>query len=158
MNEQRWVQILITCGALLLLILKKISNLEIDNGTLVLLGIAAIPWMVPLIKTIKLPGIGEVEFNELKKELDEISVFVFKTVINKDEVAILKKIESDDAYILKNIDGMSNNLYQLRDSELISLESVSELKSKHDFDLKEYATITDHGRSYLKYWRKINEY
>lgn len=179
MTDQRKVQIIITGCALLALILSKVFSFEWDNETLVLLVLAALPWMAPLIKTIKLPGIGEVEFNELKNEVTEvngvanradknaslaqedigkISVFVFKSLINKKERDILLRLESKEPYEINTIDGMSNKLYQLRDSELITMDSVKDLKKmKSVGDFKKYAKITEHGRNYLKYWRSIKE-
>lgn len=179
MTEQRIVQLLVTIGAIGALLLHKLGSVKLDSTTLVLLGLAAIPWMVSLIKSIEVPGIGKIELNELKneidkfsgiaqkadekaslarEELDQISMFVFNSLINKNEIAILEGLEAEEPYELGEVGGkISDQLYQLRDSEFISMGSVSDLKRKNVSNLHKYATITDKGSKYLEFLRYIEK-
>jgi len=38
-----------------------------DSATVALLGIAALPWLAPLVKSVEVPGVGKVELRELEK-------------------------------------------------------------------------------------------
>ena len=65
------VRACITAGAVLLAIIHAIwPDLKIDAVTLVLLGMAVVPWLAPLFKSLELPGGWKVEFQELKDVTD----------------------------------------------------------------------------------------
>ncbi len=67
MTSQRWTQVVITCTSLLLVIAHlSVPNLRIDATTLVLFAAAAIPWLLPLFKSVELPGGLKLEFQELQ--------------------------------------------------------------------------------------------
>lgn len=66
-TSQRWTQVVITCTSLLLVIAHlSFPNLRIDATTLVLFAAAAIPWLLPLFKSVELPGGLKLEFQELQ--------------------------------------------------------------------------------------------
>jgi hypothetical protein len=44
-------------------------DLNIDNTTMMLLMLGALPWLLPRIKTLKLTGIGEIEFRQALQEM-----------------------------------------------------------------------------------------
>lgn len=47
-------------------------KLGIDATTIVLITLASIPWILPYIKSIDLPGIGKVDLNDVKSATDKI--------------------------------------------------------------------------------------
>src|SRR5262245_58438658 len=47
-------------------------GVTIDGVTLGLLGLAVIPWLAPIIKSIELPGIGKIELQEVKAQVEEL--------------------------------------------------------------------------------------
>ena len=67
MTSQRKTQVAISCGSLVLVGLHPIwPGISLDAVTLILLGAAVVPWLLPLFKSLKLPGGWEVEFQELQ--------------------------------------------------------------------------------------------
>jgi len=65
---RRVIQVLITSVALGFITLHLIyPQLAIDSTVVMLLGIAVIPWLAPLFKSIELPGGLKVEFQELER-------------------------------------------------------------------------------------------
>jgi hypothetical protein len=47
-------------------------NLRIDGVTLGLIGLAALPWLAPIIKSVELPGVGKIELQEVRAEVEEL--------------------------------------------------------------------------------------
>lgn len=45
---------------------------KIDGVTLGLIGLAVLPWLAPIIKSIELPGIGKIELQEVKAQVEEL--------------------------------------------------------------------------------------
>jgi hypothetical protein len=45
---------------------------KIDGVTLGLVVLAALPWLAPIIKSIELPGVGEIELQEMKAQVEEL--------------------------------------------------------------------------------------
>ena len=67
MTPQRKTQVAITVVSLALVGVHLLwPNLRIDAITLILLAAAAIPWLVPLFKSIELPGGLKLEFQKLQ--------------------------------------------------------------------------------------------
>ena len=75
------IAILISIGAILLASLHTLTSIDIDAIGLALLGISALPWIIPFLKSAKLPGGIELEFKELKRKVEE----------TKHEIDILKE-------------------------------------------------------------------
>lgn len=68
MKEIRRTQVLITLVALLMAIIHVVfPNLTIDAITVFLLVVALLPWLIPLVRSLELPGGWKVEFQELEK-------------------------------------------------------------------------------------------
>jgi len=68
--------VLITLVALGLLGLHMVCPArQIDNVAVALLVVAIIPWLGPLFKTIEVPGLGKVEFKEIKEQLAQTQVY-----------------------------------------------------------------------------------
>jgi hypothetical protein len=65
--------ILISAGALALAVVHLIwPGLEIDAVTLVLLAIAAVPWLAPIFKSIELPGGWKFEYQQIQQQVKEV--------------------------------------------------------------------------------------
>jgi len=45
---------------------------KIDGVTLGLIGLAVLPWLAPVIKSIELPGVGKIELQEVKSQVEEL--------------------------------------------------------------------------------------
>lgn len=68
MNEIRRTQILITLAALIVAIIHvAYPSITIDATTVFLLAVAVLPWLIPLVKSLELPGGWKVEFQELEE-------------------------------------------------------------------------------------------
>lgn len=69
----------------------------IDLTTLLLLVIAALPWLAPIFKSLELPGGLKVEFQELEKAKEEASRagLLAKPAENKREPAYLLVAQED---------------------------------------------------------------
>src|SRR5436190_5538882 len=67
MTAQRQTQIVVTGVALVVAAFHVIwPDLKIDSVTLLLLMVAAIPWLLPLFKSVELPGGLKLEFQDLQ--------------------------------------------------------------------------------------------
>ena len=67
MTPQRKTQIAISGIAVVFVAVHLVwPEIEIDATTLTLLAAAAVPWLLPLFKTVELPGGLKVEFRELQ--------------------------------------------------------------------------------------------
>lgn len=68
--------LVISILALLLMALQLLGIVEVNNQALVLLGIALVPWLLPFLKSLKLPGGAEFEFQQrlaqMEKKVDVI--------------------------------------------------------------------------------------
>lgn len=68
MTARRKTQITITAVAAIAAVVHIIwPSIAIDSTTLVLLVIAAIPWLIPLFKTLEFPGGWKIEFQDLEE-------------------------------------------------------------------------------------------
>jgi hypothetical protein len=47
-------------------------DVKIDGVTLGLVVLAALPWLAPIIKSIELPGVGKIELQEVKAQVEEL--------------------------------------------------------------------------------------
>lgn len=104
----------ITIGAIFLAILHIFSpKLGIDAILISLLIIAALPWIIPFLKTLELPGGVKIEFRDVKAATDKISEFEKKVEIVEiaegvDEVRVVK--EQDPFWLLRHIAEIDPNL------------------------------------------------
>ena len=68
-RRRKFVSALISAVALLLVAIHLLHpKANIDAITLVLIAVAALPWLGAIFKSIELPGIGRVEYQELRRE------------------------------------------------------------------------------------------
>jgi len=68
MNQSRCITIIISFIACILIIAHIFCpDVAIDSITVALLVLALVPWMLPLLKAIDLPGVGRIEFQDLEK-------------------------------------------------------------------------------------------
>ena len=155
MTSQRKTQTAISCGSLLLAGLHLLwPGISLDAVTLTLLGGAAVPWLLPLFKSLELPGGWKIEFQELQATeqradkaglLDEepadsgrAQEYSFQVVANQDanlalaglRIEIERRLNSlaDGAGIKRRKMGMSGLLRSLSDREVLSHEERSVLR------------------------------
>ena len=50
----------------------KWPSVTIDGVTLGLIVLAVLPWLAPIIKSIELPGVGKIELQEVKAQVEEL--------------------------------------------------------------------------------------
>jgi hypothetical protein len=68
------LKVLVTVGAIAVLALRIfLPTLRIDAVSLGLIGVALLPWLSPLIKSAKLPGGLEIEFQDVKNAAEKIT-------------------------------------------------------------------------------------
>ncbi len=154
LTSQRKTQIAISCGSLLLAGLHLLwPGIRLDAVTLTLLCTAAVPWLVPLFKSLELPGGWKIEFQELQATeqradkaglLEEEAAgsgpdqeYSFQVVANRDanlalaglRIEIEKRLISlaDGAEIKRRRMGISSLLRSLSDREILSHEERSVL-------------------------------
>lgn len=93
-TERRIVQVTVSVVALIALFIHKFfPAFQIDDITLILLGIAVLPWLTSLIKTVEVKGIGKVEFQALEQKVSDMSGAV-QSVGNKAELALATPTET----------------------------------------------------------------
>lgn len=152
MAEARKIQFTITLGSLLLALAHLLwPSLTIDSITLALIVLAVLPWLTPLLKSLKLPGGLEVEFKELEatevrleetgllppKEKTEPLMHSFLVVAREDPRLALAglriEIERRLAALVEKsggrprAKGVGGYLYHLRDSGVLTQEQQSVL-------------------------------
>lgn len=71
-DKNHGLRIAVTIAALLLTIVHHYTSFKLDPPTIVLLVVAALPWLYPLFKTIELLGV-KVELRDLQKKVKEAS-------------------------------------------------------------------------------------
>lgn len=72
-SSPRLLAIAISAAAVVIAVVHVIwPDLKVDAVTLVLLAIAAIPWLGPIFKSIELPGGWKVEHQEIRQEVQEV--------------------------------------------------------------------------------------
>ena len=154
-TSQRKTQIAISCGSLLLAGLHLLwPGISLDAVTLTLLGASVVPWILPLFKSLELPGGWKVEFQELQATevradqaglLDEGPAdseadqdYSFQVVANEDanlalaglRIEIEKRLNSlaDSADIKRRRMGVGGLLRSLSDRQILSREERSVLR------------------------------
>lgn len=85
----------ITIAALLIAVIHHITKVQLDVPTIILLVVAAIPWMQPLFKTIELLGV-KFELQDLQERVNE----AHKTLQLIEENATLPGKKDDGAKLL----------------------------------------------------------
>jgi hypothetical protein len=101
-NNNTRLKILVSAVAVIFLILRYVCpNLVIDGITIGLILLALIPWLAPIIKSIEITGIGKVELQDLKNEVEKIKGAV-ESVEQKAEYAAASVPEKDTANFNKS--------------------------------------------------------
>jgi len=73
MTRAKKLQSSITLSAVIVAIVHLLwPNLKIDAVTVALITIATLPWLAPLFKSIELPGVVKIEFQELEQAKQEV--------------------------------------------------------------------------------------
>jgi hypothetical protein len=68
-----YLRVLLTVAAIAVAVSHaKWPTLRIDGVTLGLIVLAVLPWLAPIIKSIELPGIGKIELQEVKAQVEEL--------------------------------------------------------------------------------------
>lgn len=74
-------------SVLLILIHQLAPAIKLDTATLVLIGVALLPWLQPIFKTVKLPGGIEVTLQDMKQEI-QTAVGAAQSAERKAELAV----------------------------------------------------------------------
>lgn len=75
MTPMRKVQLIVTIGALAAALAHVLwPDIAIDSVTIALLTLAAIPWLVPLFKSLETPGGWKFEFQDLEKTTEKAKI------------------------------------------------------------------------------------
>jgi len=91
----KFTRILVTLAAIIFgTVHLFLPQLPIDAVMIALLGIAFFPWLNPLIKSIELPGIGRLELNELRRQVEEASGAA-ESANQKADFAVAQAMEPD---------------------------------------------------------------
>jgi hypothetical protein len=85
-------------GVCILLILARWfwPNLIIDSTTVALIVLAALPWLLPFLKTLELPGV-KIEFRDIKAATDKITLQFESAGDQSDEVDFKSKLTIQDS-------------------------------------------------------------
>src|SRR5262249_41579940 len=69
---RRRIGVAVSAAAILVAVVHAVApDVTIDGTTIGLLGIAALPWLLPFLKSAKLPGGVEVEFREFREQVKQ---------------------------------------------------------------------------------------
>lgn len=83
----RWVAMVTTAAAIALVVLHLVfPTLRVDAATLILLAVAALPWLGPVIKSVRF---GPVELSQLRVQSDRLRRDVLKV---RDDVAEVRRL------------------------------------------------------------------
>lgn len=153
----RFIQVVITAVATGIAIFHSwFPSITIDAITVTLLGIAVIPWLGPLFKSVEIPGGVKVEFNDLeaaRKKVEESGLIVedkrvrpmeeheyaFQSVVGNDPNLALAGLRIEIESRLREIAKRRGLRW-----ERIPLQRImSELESKGVLSGKETAAIRD---------------
>ncbi|MEW6242946.1 MAG: hypothetical protein AB1497_01485 [Bacillota bacterium] len=75
--ENRFVGICMSSSAILLAIIRIAwPELNIDSVTIALLLVGALPWLLPMIKSVEIPGGWKVEFHEVSSAGEKVTGLV----------------------------------------------------------------------------------
>ena len=121
-------------------------------------GILGIPTaVIALVSSYVLIQKTRAETAKLKKdlstqkdELNDVTVFLFKTLINEAELRHLEGLASPDPYPLEKDGFAEQQLGRLRTSRLITVPSGITKLPEHIRDLHEHAALTKAARYYLE--------
>jgi hypothetical protein len=165
------IKIAISVIGIALAILHTTKLLSFDTQGLILLIIALFPWLTRFLSKAELPGGWKLEFIQQiqeeqvrqKYEIEQLR-FLIEGFVTDSELNILKKLSSEDPYLVK-VDKTShffaNELDRLRRLGLIANFDnkgrgtllVNDGKNRK---VKEHFYITEKGKNYLKF-RGVSE-
>lgn len=96
----RDIQISITLIALVLILLRiAFPSIQIDGITLTLLLVAGLPWLIPLLKSLELPGGWKLEFQdfqELKNKADKVGLLVDEDIKDEEQKYSFELVADED--------------------------------------------------------------
>jgi hypothetical protein len=73
MSHPAYLRAVLTVAAVAVAVSHAIwPRVTIDGVTLGLIGLALLPWLAPIIKSVELPGIGKIELQEVKAQVEEL--------------------------------------------------------------------------------------
>jgi hypothetical protein len=98
-STQKRLRQVVTTGALSAALAHLLwPRLAIDAVTLALLGIAIVPWLSPIFKSLEFPGGWKVEFQELQKaglRAEEAGLLAPATTVTETEFSFERALEQD---------------------------------------------------------------
>ncbi|MGA2253153.1 MAG: hypothetical protein ABSG53_00700 [Thermoguttaceae bacterium] len=153
------VKSIVSAGAGLLLALRVIwpSAIPSDALSLGLLIAVILPWIAAFIDAAELPGGWKFTFRELKDEqvrqkgqIDGLR-FLVSHFVTKDELVHLRKLAANDEFRYHKADRFVAELRRLRDMGLICRNTSTGIADLPESgSLKDYVSITELGRDYLR--------
>ncbi len=114
-SKWRKVQISVTIGAILLLVLHLIfPNVKLDPVSVVLLFFVVLPWVIPFLKSFELPGGFKIELQDVTDITQKIKDFKIQPSVPKEllpkKVTISEFSDRDEVERLKIIAKVDPNL------------------------------------------------
>lgn len=133
-----------------------------DAITLSLLGIALLPWIYPLVKTVELAGFGKLELrvdevrqkqSALQTEVDSLR-FLLLGFVTEWEYQHLMNLERPDRFeygrSLSPDDRFLKEIVRLRDSGMICKTHEFPIRNLPESgNLKDFFSLTERGKAYL---------
>lgn len=150
------LKVIISIIALALLIVHFMRPNMLDITSLCLLGIAILPWISDLIKSVEFPSGFKIEFQELKGEvarqerlLEQLTEFLFTHFVTEAEFKHLDGLYKKIPYPFERASYFDSELRRLRSLGLVDVW-VGAIPSCGE-DLNQYAKITAKGCDYVKH-------
>lgn len=162
MKETKILQIIVSLIAVIFLLIHMYwPTLKVDGITLGLLILILIPWMAPLIKSIEVPGVGKLELQEIKKDIDDVKA-VAKSADTKATLSLVNtfdrsNLSPNEALALEHLDALISEYNQTRINEPYGNARTGKMTSINnnmiklmgdikDFDWEANLKTNDHGR------------
>lgn len=154
MKSFKKIQISITIAALIVLIIHIFHpSINIDVIALTLIIIAMIPWMIPLLKSLELPGGIKFEFQELEKvteEAEEAGLLSKTSSKIKSDYGFMSLIESSPGLALAGLRiELEKSLRNLAEKENVKLRYgsisflIKDLHHKKIISTRERTALAD---------------
>lgn len=150
----RIIGIIISILSIILIIINFLYPDKIDSITLILFGICFIPWIIPFVKSIELPGVT-VEINELKGAISNNAMKMEVAIagignpayqfLSDDKISELAKIYNDIRKKLVRSDYRTNEMTKVMNLMLNLSGSIKNI------EIENYINSDDDGLNLFGY-------
>jgi hypothetical protein len=151
----------VTVTSLGLLVVHAFVGFTADTTTVVLLGLAALPWVATTIEELELPGQWRIKFHDLSQRQTHLEddvealMFLLAHFLNKRQLDILRHLDQPTPSYRLEVNP-SDQFFRFDFSQLMNLgliEPIDQGRWLFDNpgwrDAAEYHRITEQGRRYL---------